>query len=105
VDKVLLISVTLPLLERGIVFQSTGHFSIFFFPKGFYKDLSSKEEPKGRPKYVSISDDTLHGKMSTSATRFGTWPTETNSYLPRFMFNQEISLKSHKNAFQVLYLV
>lgn len=68
----LLISVTLPLLERCIVFQSTGHFSIFFFPKGFYKDLSSKEEPKGRPKYVSISDHTLHGKMSTSATRFGT---------------------------------
>ena len=89
-ERVLLIRVTLPPLDKYNFFQPASLRSIFS-KIGFQIVLSLKVAPNGRPKYFSGRADSLQPKISTNSCRLGTAPTGTNSDFPKLIFSPNIS--------------
>ena len=83
-DKVLLIRVTLPPLDKYIIFHPVKRFSIFS-KIGFQIVSFLRVASNGRPKHFKGSEGYLQPKISTNSSIVGTIPIGTN-----FDFNKLI---------------
>lgn len=81
-------------------FQSSKPSLQFLYNNIPHSSLSLKVEPKGSPKYVIGSLDTLHPKISNKASAFDTRPTRTNSNFPKFVFNPKMACNHAKTSFK-----
>ena len=89
-DRVLLIKVTLPPLDKYKRFHLANLHSIFF-RIGFHIVLSLNLAPKGRPKYFIGRVPCLQLSTFNNKSKVCTTPTGTNSDLPKFIFRPEIA--------------
>ena len=75
-------SVTLPPLDKYILFQPANLFSILS-RIGFQTKKSLNLTPNGRPKYFKGKEDCPHPNKPTKAFELCTSPTRTNSDFPK----------------------
>lgn len=94
---VLLINVTLPPLDKCILFQLTNLLTILSIPF-FQIDFNLNEIPKGRPRYFIGKEDTFYPRIEAKSSKLGTFPTQTCSDLSWFTFNSETASKHRRSA-------
>ena len=80
----LLISVTLPPLDKYILFQPANLLSILS-RIGFQTDKSLNFAPNGRPKYFKGKEDYPHPNRPTKSSKLCTPPTRTSSNFPKLI--------------------
>ena len=87
-ERVLLMRVTLPPLDKYKRFQPSSLLSIFS-RIGFQIDLSLNLAPKGRPKYFIGREPYLHPRTAKKRSICWTAPTGTISDLPKLIFRPD----------------
>ncbi|KAG2664287.1 hypothetical protein I3760_16G075100 [Carya illinoinensis] len=95
--KVVLISVSLPPLDKYNLFHDANLRSIFSITK-FQICSDLKLAPKGKPRYCKGRQETLHCNRAAKPATSGTFPTGTNSDLDRFTFKPDTASKQRSNA-------
>ena len=89
-ESELLMSVTLPPLNRYILFQPANLLSILS-RIGFQTDKFLNFAPNGRPKYFKGREDCPHPNRPTKASKLCTPPTGTNSDFPKLIRSPDTS--------------
>jgi len=98
-DRVLLINVIFPPLDKYILFQPANRCSIFSITPSQI-DLVLKKASNRRPRYFIGKKETPHPKILANPKTLLTLPTRTNYDLAIFILKLEIALK-HKNKAQI----
>ncbi|KAL4626661.1 hypothetical protein ACB092_05G113200 [Castanea dentata] len=83
-ESELLMSVTLPPLDKYILFQPANILSILSRIE-FQTDKSLNFAPNGRPKYFKGRENCPHPNRPTKASKLSTPPTGTNSDFPKLI--------------------
>jgi hypothetical protein len=88
-DKVLLVRVIIPPLDKYNCFQLANRHSIFSITPS-QKCLVLKDAPKGRPRYFNGSDETPLPKIQANPSyTLTTFPAGANSNLAKFLFKPD----------------
>jgi hypothetical protein len=94
-DRVLLIEVILPPLDKYILFQPANQCSIISITPSQI-NLALKEVSNGRPRYFIGKEETQQPRILASPSTLLTLPTRTNYDLTKFIFKLDVALM-HKN--------
>jgi hypothetical protein len=92
-DKVLLIRVILPPLDKYNRFQLANRCSIFSITLSQIC-LALKDASNGRPRYFNSKDDTPQPKILANLSTLSTFPTGTNYDLAKFVFKPDTTLNN-----------